>query len=161
MTGLHHRNPGIVGAVFKKKPYFEVIADKIHVHAGLFDVLGDCIGKDRMILITDAMCACQMAPGEYELGGQLVVVDESSARLAGGVLAGSILRMNDAINNLREHTEYPLYDIVKMATINPATMLGLENVGKIEIDYHADFAVFNDDMTVKYTIVNGEMKYGG
>lgn len=161
MTGLHHRNPGIVGAVFKRKPYFEVIADKIHVHEGLFDVLGDCIGKDKMILITDAMCACQMSPGEYDLGGQVVIVDKTSARLKSGTLAGSILKMNDAIRNLSEHTAYALYDIVNMATINPATMLGLKKVGKIEVDYHADFAVFDEKMNVLYTIVDGEIRYGG
>lgn len=161
MTGLHHRNPGIVGAVFKKKPYFEVIADKIHVHEGLFDVLGDCIGKDKMILVTDAMCACQMDPGEYDLGGQLVVVDDTSARLKSGTLAGSILRMNDALRNLKSHTDYKLYDLINMVTLNPATMLGLENIGKVETGYHADLTVFDKDMKVQYTIVNGTVKYGG
>ena len=161
MTGLHHRNPGIVGAVFKKKPYFEVIADKIHVHEGLFDVLGDCIGKDKMILVTDAMCACQMDPGEYDLGGQLVVVDDTSARLKSGTLAGSILRMNDALRNLKSHTDYKLYDLINMVTLNPATMLGLEKIGKVETGYHADLTVFDKDMKVQYTIVNGTVKYGG
>lgn len=161
MTGLHHRKPGIVGAVLKKKPYFEVIADKIHVHAGLFDILGDCIGKEKMILITDGMCACQMAQGRYELGGQTVLVDKNSARLESGVLAGSILRMNEAIKNLREHTEYSLSDIINMATVNPATMLGLSNIGEIKVGNFSDFAIFDDDMEIYHTIVNGEFRYGG
>lgn len=159
MTGLHHREPGIVGAVFKKKPYFEVIADKIHVHPGLFDVLGDTIGKEKMILVTDAMCACQMAPGEYMLGGQSVIVDSESARLSSGVLAGSILRMNDAIRNIKTHTNYELADIVKMATRNPIQMLGVSGIGAIKKDYAADFVVFDDDINVIQTIVDGKLLY--
>lgn len=159
MTGLHHRNPGIVGAVFKSKPYFEVIADKIHVHPGLFDVIGDAIGLDKMILVTDAMCACQMKPGTYELGGQKVVVDKTSARLENGVLAGSILRMNKAVKNIKENTNYELETIVKMTTKNPASMLGVEKLGEIKEGYLADFAVFNEDIEIIHTIVEGEMLY--
>lgn len=159
MTGLHHRNPGIIGAVFKSKPYFEVIADKIHVHPGLFDVIGDAIGLDKMILVTDAMCACQMAPGTYELGGQKVVVDNSSARLTSGVLAGSVLRMNEAIRNVKDNTNYSLETIVKMATVNPASMLGLENMGKIEEGYLADFVIFDESIEIRNTIVEGDMLY--
>jgi len=158
MTGLHHRNPGIIGAVFKKKPYFEVIADKIHVHPALFDIVGDAVGKEKMILVTDAMCACQMSPGEYELGGQKVVVDNSSARLENGVLAGSILRMNEAIRNVYKHTGYKLDEVVKMATITPAKMLGLEKVGVIKEGYFADLVIFNENIDIKSTIVEGLVK---
>ncbi|MCH4890772.1 N-acetylglucosamine-6-phosphate deacetylase [Acidaminobacter sp. JC074] len=158
MTGLHHRNPGIVGAVFKNKPYFEVIADKIHVHPALFDIIGDAVGKDKMILVTDAMCACQMTPGHYELGGQKVVVDETSARLENGVLAGSILRMNEAIRNVYKNTNYQLHEVVKMASKTPAKMLGLEGIGLIEEGYVADFSIFNDNIDIEMTIVDGLVK---
>ncbi len=158
MTGLHHRNPGIIGAVFKKKPYFEVIADKIHVHPALFDIVGDAVGKEKMILVTDAMCACQMSPGEYELGGQKVVVDNSSARLENGVLAGSILRMNEAIRNVYKHTSYKLDEVVKMATVTPSKMLGLEKVGVIKEGYLADLVIFDENIDIKSTIVEGLVK---
>jgi len=157
MTGLHHRKPGIVGAVLKQKPYFEIIADQIHVHTALYDIMGDCVGKDKMILITDAMCACQMAPGTYELGGQAVIVDETSARLSGGQLAGSILKMNNAIKNVWDHTTYDLHDVVNMATKNPSAMLGLEGMGQIKIGYDANFAVFDEQLDIEMTILDGQV----
>lgn len=159
MTPLHHREPGVIGAVLKEKPYFELIADTIHVHQGLFDVLGDCIGMDKMILVTDAMCACHMKPGTYELGGQAVVVDETSARLEDGTLAGSILKMDEAIRNMRANTNFKWYDILAMVTINPAQMLGLDNMGLLEKDYVADIVIFDEEIDIKYTIVNGEIRY--
>lgn len=159
MTGLHHRKPGIVGAVLKKKPYFELIADKIHCHSALFDIVGDTVGLEKMILVTDAMCACQMPQGEYALGGQKVIVDEYSARLENGALAGSILKMEDAIQNVKTNTNYSVNDVIKMATENPSTMLGLESLGRIEVGYCADFAIFDQDMKVKMTIIDGQMRY--
>lgn len=159
MTGLHHRKPGIVGAVFKKKPYFEIIADQVHLHAALYDIVGDAVGIDKMILITDAMCACQMAPGEYELGGQSVIVDHNSARLKNGSLAGSILKMNDAIKNVENHTHYSLSDVVNMASRNPSNLLGLKNIGVIKKGNQADFAVFDNEMQIHMTFVNGQNVY--
>lgn len=159
MTGLHHRKPGIVGAVFKKKPYFEVIADKIHVHTALFDIVGDCVGKEKMILITDAMCACHMLPGTYELGGQKVLVDETSARLESGALAGSILKMNESIKNIMLHTDYKIEEVVKMTTENPCNMLGLKNIGKIENGYYSDLTIFDEEYNVNMTIVNGQIRF--
>ncbi len=159
MTGLHHRNPGVIGAVFKKSPYFEVIADNIHVHPGLYDVLGNSIGKDKMILITDAMCACNMEPGCYELGGQKVTVDATSARLEGGVLAGSILKFNDAIKNVLHATDYELFEVIKMATETPAKMLGIDNIGRMQKGCKADLTVFDKQLNIYNTIVNGEIVY--
>jgi len=156
MTGLHHRQPGIVGAVLKKKPYFEVIADKIHLHPGLYDILGDCVGLDKMILITDGMCACHMPPGTYALGGQEVVVDGESARLKNGSLAGSIVKMNEAIKNVLDHTPYNVSQVIQMATENPATMLGLDYVGQLKAGYRADFTIFDDKIQVQSTWIQGE-----
>lgn len=159
MTGFHHRRPGIVGAVFKRKPYFEIIADQIHLHTAIYDILGDAIGRDKMILITDAMCACHMAPGKYGLGGQEVVVDATSARLASGALAGSILKMNTAIKNVLDHTPYTMAQVVRMATENPAQMLDLEGYGFIKEGYHADFVVFDDQVKVETTWISGQVIY--
>lgn len=160
MTGLHHRKPGIVGAVFKKKPYFEIIADQIHLHTAIYDILGDSIGKEKMILITDAMCACHMPPGTYSLGGQVVLVDENSARLENGSLAGSILKMNHAIKNVYDNTPYSLAEVVRMATENPATMLDLNDVGTIKEGYKSDFTVFDNDINIISTWINGQVVYG-
>lgn len=159
MSGLHHRKPGVVGAVLKRKPYFEVIADTVHFHEALIEIFADAIGKDKMILITDAMCACRMPQGKYELGGQEVTVDESSARLNSGALAGSILRMNQAIANLRKHTSYEINEIVNMASLNPATMLGLKGLGSIQVNNQADLVLFDENIEIIETIVDGITRF--
>ncbi len=69
MTGLHHREPGVVGAVLSTDVYTEIIADGVHVHKGALETAYKAKGDDRMILITDAMCAACMRPGTYKLGG--------------------------------------------------------------------------------------------
>lgn len=159
MTGLHHRKPGIVGAVLMKKPYFEIIADDVHLHSAIYGIMGDCVGVDKMILVTDAMCACNMKPGVYELGGQKVVVDADSARLTSGNLAGSVLKLNLGIHNVLKSTDFKLNEVVNMATINPANMLGLDDVGKIEKGFKADFAVFDEQLNIDMTIVDGRVVY--
>lgn len=159
MTGLHHRKPGIIGAVLKVKPYFEIIADNVHLHSALYDIMGDCVGKDKMILVTDAMCACNMKPGVYEFSGQKVIVDENSTRLENGNLAGSVLKLNSAILNVLNNTKYELYEVVNMATLNPANMLGIENIGRLKSGCKADFAVFDDQLEIYMTVVNGNIVF--
>ncbi|MBN2795046.1 MAG: N-acetylglucosamine-6-phosphate deacetylase [Clostridia bacterium] len=159
MTGLHHRKPGVVGAVLKHKPYFEVIADQIHLHSAIYDIVGDAVGLDKMILITDAMCACQLSPGAYDLGGQKVIVDDSSARLESGALAGSILRMQHAVKNVYENTHYDLHEVVNMATKNPANLLKLKDRGLLKNGYKADLVIIDENFDVIKTIVNGEVLF--
>lgn len=157
MTGLHHRNPGVIGAVFTKKPYFEVIADNIHLHTSLYKTMGDAIGIDKMILVTDAISACGMHSGNYELGGQKVVVDGVSVRLINGTLAGSILKMNDAIRNVLSNTDYSISQVVNMASLNPALMIGEKNIGKISEGNKADFVIFDENLDIYMTVIEGNI----
>lgn len=160
MTPLNHRKPGVVGAVMNSDVYCEVIADTIHVHPAIFNILGSIKGNDKMILITDAMRAACLKCGEYDLGGQTVHVDDNSARLKDGTLAGSILKLNEAIKNMKNNTSYNINEIIKMVTINPATLIGEEDkIGAIEIGKYADLVIFDEDVEVKATIINGEFKY--
>ncbi len=160
MSSFQSRKPGVVGAVFKSNIFCELIADKIHVHPAIFSILGDIKGSDRLILITDAMRAACMKCGEYELGGKTVHVSENSARLNDGTLAGSVLRMNDAIRNMREHTDYELEEIINMVSLNPANLIGYgSSKGSIEIGKDADLTIFNKNLDILTTIVEGEMCY--
>ena len=97
MPPLHHRSPGPAGAVLNSNISFELIADTLHVHPGWFQILVNAKGKDRIILVTDSMRAAGSHPGEWDLGGQKTFVDEYSARLRDGTLAGSIIKMNQAV----------------------------------------------------------------
>ncbi|MCT4604553.1 MAG: N-acetylglucosamine-6-phosphate deacetylase [Marinisporobacter sp.] len=160
MTGLHHRNPGVIGALFSRKIFCEIIADKIHVHKGFFQAFIDINKKEFVILITDAMRAGCMPTGEYELGGKKVIVDEESARLEDGTLAGSILKLNEAARNIREHTDYKLNEIINMVSLNPARAIGMDDqLGSIEKGKCADLVIFDENMNVVSTIINGNIVY--
>lgn len=157
MTPMNHRKPGIVGAVFSSKVNCELIADKIHVHPGIFETLVNIKGNDKIILITDSMRAGCMKDGISELGGQRVIVKNNSARLEDGTLAGSILTLNNAIKNIVENTSLKIYEAVVMASLNPAKDIGIDKrKGSIEIGKDADIAIFDDSFEVKHTIVEGK-----
>lgn len=160
MTGLNHRNPGIVGAIFNSNAYAEIIADTIHIHPAIFKIVKNIKGTDKIILITDSMRAGCLNDGISELGGQKVIVKDNSARLEDGTLAGSVLRLNIAVKNFMGHAGIPIYEAVKMASLNPAKNLKIDKkTGSIEIGKSADIIIFNKDFCIMETIINGETIY--
>ncbi|WP_066506757.1 N-acetylglucosamine-6-phosphate deacetylase [Abyssisolibacter fermentans] len=162
MTPLHHRKPGIVGAAFSTDVTSELIADNIHVHPGLYQLFCDIKGTDNVVLITDSMRAGGLNEGAYELGGQKVIVNSNSARLEDGTLAGSILQMNKAVKNVYQNTNLGICNVVKMASLNPARVLGVDNnKGSIGIGKDADIVIFNDEFKILNTIVDGKTVYRG
>ena len=115
---------------------------------------------DKLTLITDAMRAKGLPDGESELGGQKVFVKDGEARLQDGTLAGSVLKMNKAIQNMVEKVGVPFTQAVDYATINPAKNLGIDKeVGSIKVGKRADFTVLNDRYDVIMTIRDGEVIY--
>ncbi|MBW9170436.1 N-acetylglucosamine-6-phosphate deacetylase [Clostridium estertheticum] len=160
MTPFNHRKPGIVGAIFTSDISCELIADLIHVHPAIFNILINLVHTDRMVLITDSMRAGCIKSGISELGGQKVIVKNGAARLEDGTLAGSVLTLNKAILNMLRNSNLEIYDVVAMATINPAKVINMDNKkGSLEIGYDADIAIFNDDIDVSFTIVEGKIVY--
>ncbi|MCY6356527.1 N-acetylglucosamine-6-phosphate deacetylase [Clostridium sp. ZS2-4] len=160
MTPLHHRKPGVVGAVLGNDVNCEIIADTIHIHPGLFQLLVNVKGKDRLILITDSMRAGCMKCGEYDLGGQKVIVDETSARLEDGTLAGSILTLNAALKNMYKHTNLKIHELVKMASLNGARELKIDTLkGSLKKGKDADITIFDSEFNVCLTIVEGKTVY--
>lgn len=156
MTPLNHRKPGVVGAAFNSDVYCELISDTVHIHPGVFNIMVKAKGKDKIILVTDSMRAGCSKEGISELGGQKVIVDESSARLEDGTLAGSILTLNKAVRNFKENTNLPIYDIVNMASFNPAKSIGIEHErGSIEIGKYSDIVIFDEQINIKNTIIEG------
>jgi len=160
MTGLHHRNPGVIGALFANNIYCEIIADTIHVHKGIFQAFIDINKKEKVILITDSMRAGCMKCGEYELGGQRVKVDEMSARLEDGTLAGSVLKLNEAVKNIRDNTECKINEIINMVTVNPAKAIDVyDEIGSIKKGKKADLVIFDENIKILKTIINGDTSY--
>ena len=158
-TGLHHRKPGVVGAGLASDAYVELIADTFHVHPGLFKLVAKSKG-DKLILITDCTRAGGMPDGEYTLGGQKIFVKGIQCLLEDGVIAGSVLKLNDAIKNFRANTDLPLWEIVNAASLNPATAIGMgDTKGSIEVGKDADLIITDMNFDIKKTIMQGEIRY--
>ncbi len=157
MTGLHHREPGVVGAIFDSDITTETISDGIHINFASLRVAYKQKGLDKVLLITDAMMACSMPDGMYSLGGQDVIVKAGAARLKSGALAGSILTLDKAIKNVYKNSNYPLHEIVKMATLNPAKLCKVEHKkGIIKEGYDADLVLFDKNISIKKVIIGGK-----
>ena len=124
MTGLHHRDPGVVGAALNTDIYAELIADTFHVNKDLFPLLAKIKG-DKLVLITDALCFAGMPDGKYKNGGRSFSVKGIECRLKDGTIAGSVLRLNNAVKNLRDHGCLPMYQAVRAASLNAAESVKL------------------------------------
>lgn len=161
MTGIHHRDIGAVGATFYlNELHAEVIADGIHLAPEMLQLAFDFIGSDRIMLITDAMRAKALQPGNYELGGQPVIVDGNHAKLENGTLAGSVLKMNEGAQQMLHLKNVSLKDIILMASVNPAKQLGLfHKKGSISLNKDADILLVDDELNVKCTICRGVVSY--
>lgn len=156
MTALHHRKPGTVGAAMDSDIYCELIADNIHVDPAVQRILLKVKGIDRIILVSDSMRACLLDDGEYDLGGQRVIVKGGEARLPEGNLAGSLLTLDRAVHNLMENTGIEIVDAIKTVTINPAKLLHIEDSkGSIKVGNDADFTSFDKDINIYSTYLKG------
>lgn len=161
MRGLHHREPGVLGAAYlRDELYVELIADGIHCRPEMIKLAYNQITSERMILITDSLRAKWLEKGTYDLGGQPVNVDETRATLSDGTLAGSILKMNDAIKNTMENTDCSMTDIIKMTAENPAKQLRLfDRKGSIQVGKDADLVILNDRLDVEMTFCRGNLAF--
>ena len=160
MRAYSHREPGVIGAVLTdERVVCEMICDGIHLHSGAMDLAVKMKGKGGIVLISDAMMATGLKEGEYELGGQSVFVKEGAARLEDGTLAGSTLTLNRAVYNMVHMVNVPLEDAVRMASLNPAKAIGVDDVkGSIDIGKDADLIIFDADLNVSKAMVKGKVK---
>ncbi|MEY9864826.1 N-acetylglucosamine-6-phosphate deacetylase [Peribacillus sp. B2I2] len=161
MRGLHHREPGVLGAAYlRDELYVELIADGIHCRPEMVKLAYNQITSERMILITDSLRAKWLEKGTYDLGGQPVYVNETKATLSNGTLAGSILKMNDAIKNTLKYTDCSMRDIIKMTAENPAKQLRIfDRKGSIQVGKDADFVILNDRLDVEMTFCRGNLAF--
>ena len=158
-TPLHHRNPGVVGAALLENVTTELIADTFHVHKGLFELLARVKG-DNLVLITDCTRAGGMPDGEYTLGGQPIFVNGVKCLLEDGTIAGSVLKLNDAVKNFSKNTNLPFWKAVSAASLNPARAIGVDDrKGSIEAGKDADIIITDADFNIVKTIIGGEIKY--
>ncbi|MDY4041214.1 MAG: N-acetylglucosamine-6-phosphate deacetylase [Collinsella sp.] len=162
MSPLHHREPGMVGAALtSREAYSELICDGHHVNPIAAKLVMDAKGYDHVALITDCMRAGGMPDGDYKLGELPVIVEGGTARLKdGGSLAGSILRMKDAVKNVVDWGIASASEAVYMATQAAAESAGIaDTCGSIRPGRSADFVVLTPDMDLKETYMAGKSVY--
>lgn len=161
MRGLHHREPGVVGAALTSPELtVEVIADGIHIHPIVLKILTKIKEDEKVVLITDAMRAAGLKEGTYDLGGQEVIVTKGQARLKDGTLAGSVLTMDKAVKNMASKVGVPLPKAIQMASFNPARSIGIDDKkGSLEPGKDADIVILNKNLETELTIVAGKIVY--
>ncbi|OJG27779.1 N-acetylglucosamine-6-phosphate deacetylase [Enterococcus caccae] len=161
MRGLNHREPGMVGALMSLNHVFsELICDGHHVHPNAADILMEKAGHDHVALITDCMMAGGMPDGNYNLGEFPVVVKDGTARLESGNLAGSILKLKEAIKNVVDWEIATPEQAILMATLVPAVSCKIEDkCGMIASGRDADFIVLTPNMELEATYLDGVERY--
>ncbi|MDY0408929.1 N-acetylglucosamine-6-phosphate deacetylase [Paracerasibacillus soli] len=161
MTGIHHRDIGVVGAAFELEELrAELIADGIHVSPEMMQIIYRNMGSERLILITDAMRAKCLQPGNYELAGQPVIVSEDRAVLESGTLAGSILKLHHGAQNMLQLSDVTVENVIQMTASNPAKQLGVfDKKGSIAVGKDADVLLVNEQLDIEKTICRGVIAY--
>ena len=160
MAPFSAREPGILAAgLLNDDLYTEVICDLVHSHKACLELLFRIKNKDKIILITDCMQAGGMGDGKYKLGREEVIVEGGIARTLDGNLAGSTLKMIDAVKNVHGNFNMELIDIVNMASINPARALGIDGeCGSIVQGKRADMIAVDENLDIKFVMVDGVIK---
>lgn len=156
MPPFSHRAPGVVGAALDS-PWsrVELISDGIHVHPSVVRATFRMFGADRVVLISDTMRAAGMSDGEYDLGGQNVIVKGPLATLADGTIAGSA---TDLMACMKRAVSFgiPLADAVRAAAVNPAQAIGIfDRVGSLEPGKRANVVVLDGELNVKAVFFKG------
>jgi N-acetylglucosamine-6-phosphate deacetylase len=162
MRRLDHREPGIAGVVLDAEPlYAELICDGIHVAPEFVRMWLRAKGEERAILVTDGISASGMPDANYLLGELEVTVKDDRCLLTGDLangvqtLAGSVLTMDRAVANLQRFSGATLATAVRLASRNPARMLGLGEIGEVAVGCPANFNVYSTAGELRQTILRG------
>ena len=166
MTGVVRKNAyRVAGAIeagyLLDDLYVEAIADGCHLPDHLLSLIYKIKGADRICLVTDSMRAAGLPDGEYLLGsldgGQKCIVEDGVAKLPDrSAFAGSVATMDRLVRTFRKLTEAPLYEVVKMASLTPAKLLGIaDRKGSIAIGKDADLLVFDENIQIETIMVRG------
>lgn len=161
MKGLHHREPGVVGAALLREDVkAELIVDGIHVRPEIVQLAYKQKGKDGIVLITDSMRAKCLKSGSYDLGGQEVIVTNGKAVLKDGTLAGSVLKLGNALKNMISYTGCSLQDAIRMAAVNPAKQIKIfDRKGSLEIGKDADIVILDEQLDIVMTFTRGKLAF--
>jgi N-acetylglucosamine-6-phosphate deacetylase len=156
MSGLHHRNKGVVGwGLANEAAAFDIIADGIHVHPEMLKLAVDLKGAGSVSLISDSVAPTGLGDGEYELWGEKIFVKEGRTENERGSIAGSVITMLDAVTTVRG-LGFSFHEIAQMASENPARVLGLDDTtGSIAVGKRADLVALDEAGDVKMVMASG------
>jgi N-acetylglucosamine-6-phosphate deacetylase len=161
MPPLHHRRPGLVGALLASTATLGLIADGIHIDPLMLELVVRLAGPGRVALVSDALAPAGCPPGPSVLGDQPVESDGRVARRADGTLAGTVMLLDTGLRNLREWLPWLApAEIVQMATQTPAEALGSDlaaHKGRVQPGYDADLTILDNAWKVLYTVVQGDI----
>lgn len=157
MRPFGHRDPGILGEVLTNPQISaDIIADGIHVDPTAVRLFLQSKGFENSVLITDATAATGMPAGHYRMGAFEFDVHDGNC-LANGVLAGSLLTLDQAVRNVMQFAGWDMQHAVRAASTNPARTIGLENRGVLRPGAVADLAVLSPAGEVRNTIIGGRV----
>lgn len=158
MPPLNHRHPGPLAAIFEYPGITaQIISDGHHLHPSIIKMIYRLLGKERCICITDGMQALGLPEGKYVYNGREYVSKAGAAKYHDGTLIGSTMSLARIAMNFMRFTGCSIEEAVHTVTLNPARLLGLDKrKGTLEAGRDADIVVFNDDLSVHTTIIEGE-----
>jgi N-acetylglucosamine-6-phosphate deacetylase len=161
MSSFSHRAPGVIGAAADYASSVELICDGHHVHPAAIRVAFSIFGEDRICLISDAMMACGMSDGVYNLGGQRVTVKEGLATLDNGTIAGSATPLSESFRRAVVEFGIPLESALRATTANPARVLGIQDeIGSIAIGKRADLTLLDaETLEVRHCVLGGKLLF--
>jgi len=159
MSGIHHRQPGpMTEGLLNDDIELELIADGIHVHPAILELVFRLKPQDKVTLVSDGTRSVGMPDGEYELGGQITIVKNGIARLSDGTIAGSAYPLLQGIRTMVQVLNRPLHEAVRFASLNPARSLGVaERLGSLETGKDATFVRLSPGLAVKQVWIQGKM----
>ena len=161
MKPLRRDEIGTVGcAMLFDELYCEAICDGIHVSPPALQLLWKNKPNDKFVLVTDSLRPKYLPNGIYPEADQIIVVQDGAARLDTGRLAGSILKMNQAVKNIMNFLNIDFETAIKCATANPAKNLGVyDKIGSIKEGKLANLVIVDKDVNVYQTIREGKIIY--
>ncbi|HVE59231.1 MAG TPA: N-acetylglucosamine-6-phosphate deacetylase [Pyrinomonadaceae bacterium] len=160
MTGVHHRDLGVAGwALTKDEIFCEIIADGVHVHPKMLKFAQKNKPPGKLLLVSDSVAPTGLGDGHYELWGERVEVVGGKTRNERGSIAGSVITLLDAVK-MYLSLGVSASDVSKMASANPAKLLGLEKTrGSIEVGMRADLVALDKERNVKMSLINGKFAF--
>jgi N-acetylglucosamine-6-phosphate deacetylase len=157
MTGVHHRDIGVAGwGLSKREVSFDIIADGIHVAEPMLEFVCRSKGANKVSLISDSVAPTGLGDGDFELWGEKISVTNGRTRNERGSIAGSVITMRDAVQRMLS-LGFSAGEVAKMASTNPAALLGLNDRGGFTRGMRADLVAMDEAGQIRFTMIGGEM----